>query len=617
MGADATAPATVGAVISSRRASGAGGGRLSRAGHYRLRDTAATTTRGTDVQDRTHRWEPPEFAAPLVGPGGPFELIEEDVLGVPTTVFRNRPPHLRAVLETAVTRMPDAAHFVFDRRDGGELRLSYADSLASVARIGAVLADAGVAPGDRVAIAAANVPAHPLTWWATVTMGAIVTSFNGWWTSAEMAHGLALSEPKVVVADERRLESLREAGLPEDVVVLRTDDLEELLGPPRPDDPPLSSVEMVEDDPVVILFTSGTTGRPKGATLSHRNFVHSPMVATLQGAIGYLADPPPPDAPPRPQPSSLVVSPIFHISGVIALAIAPVVGSRLVFPPVGAWDEVTHLRLTEEHRVASWSGVPTQFWRLLEHPRFDEFDVTSVTNIGGGGATFAPELFKLMERKLPGARVGCGYGMSETMGSGSRLGGVTLQSHPASVGTVEPLCEIQIRDASDQPLPEGEVGQICIKGPAVFLGYWGNPDATADALDARRWYRTGDFGSVVDGVLYLESRMRDLIIRGGENVYPIEIENRLVEHPAVAQACVVGVPHHQLGQEVCAVVVRRDGSDLGVEEVREWVGATLARYKVPAHVVFRPELPYNATGKVLKHQVETDVAEALGDGGAG
>ena len=569
------------------------------------------------MKDRTHRWEPPAFAAPLVGPGGPFELVEEDVLGVPTVVFRNRAPHLRAVLTSGAARMPDAPHFVFDRRGDGDLELSYADSVASVARIGAVLAEAGVTPGDRVAFAAANVPAYPLAWWATVTMGAIVASFNGWWTPAEMAHGLDLSEPKVVIADERRLERLREAGLPDDVVVLSTDDLEALLGPPRADDPPLSDVEMDEDDPVVILFTSGTTGRPKGATLSHRNFVHSPMVAALQGAMGMLAAPPTPDAPPRPQPSTLVVSPIFHISGVLPLAMAPVVGNKLVFPPVGAWDEVTHLRLTAEHRIASWSGVPTQFWRLLEHPRFDEFDLTCVTNLGGGGATFAPELFKLMNRKLPNARVGCGYGMSETMGSGSRLGGVTLETHPASVGNVEPLCEIQIRNPVDQPVPDGEVGQICIKGPAVFLGYWGNREATSDALDDGRWYRTGDYGSIVDGVLQLESRMRDLIIRGGENIYPIEIENRLIEHPDIAEASVVGVAHHQLGQEVAAVVVVRHGADLDADAVRAWVGDSLARYKVPTHVLFRTELPYNATGKVLKHQVEAEVAEALADGGAG
>jgi acyl-CoA synthetase (AMP-forming)/AMP-acid ligase II len=202
--------------------------------------------------------------------------------------------------------------------------------------------------------------------------------------------------------------------------------------------------------------------------------------------------------------------------------------------------------------------------------------------------------------------------MSETMGSGSRLGGVTMDTHPASVGAVEPLCEIQIRDAEDRPLPDGEVGEICIRGACVFLGYWDNAGATADALDDQRWYRTGDYGTFHDGVLQLESRMRDLIIRGGENIYPIEIENRLVEHVAISQACVVGVPHHQLGQEVAAVVVVHEEAEIDVAEVQDWVRAELAGYKVPTHVLFRPELPYNATGKVLKNVVEDDVTTTLG-----
>jgi acyl-CoA synthetase (AMP-forming)/AMP-acid ligase II len=216
-----------------------------------------------------------------------------------------------------------------------------------------------------------------------------------------------------------------------------------------------------------------------------------------------------------------------------------------------------------------------------------------------------------MARKLPGARIGCGYGMSETLGSGSRLGGVTLETHPASVGAVEPLCEIEIRDEDGNVLPDGEVGEICIKGPAVFKGYWDDPAATAKALDERRWYRTGDFGRFTDGVLQLESRMRDLIIRGGENIYPIEIENRLIEHPDIADACVVGVEHRQLGQEVAAVVVLHEGAELDADGVRAWVGQALAGFKVPTHVLFRDVLPYTATGKVVKHEVEQSVNEAL------
>ena len=547
--------------------------------------------------------------APLTDAGGPFAVVEELVLGEPVTVFERRPPNVRTVLVDAAERHPDRDHLVFEDRT-----LSYAATLASVARVAALLERHGVTKGSRVAIAAANHAPYPIAWWATLSLGAVVAGLNGWWTADELAHGIELSAPTVLLADDRRLERLAEVDLDPDVVVLDLASLEPLLGPPREDDPSLPDVAVDEDDPAIILFTSGTTGRPKGATLSHRALVHAPMVGALQAAMGARANElmgvaPDPAGP--PQPSTLLAAPLFHVSGALPLVSSPVAGTRLVFPPVGQWDEVTHLRLTEQHRVGGWTGVPTQFWRLLEHPRFDEFDTSSVIQIGGGGAVFTPDLFRLMAEKLPQARVGAGYGMSETFGSAARLGGLTLETHPASVGTVEPLCEIEIRDPAGNVLDDGEVGEICIRGASVFLGYWGDPEATADSLDEHRWYRTGDYGRVTEGVLQLESRMRDLIIRGGENVYPIEIENRLAEHPAVAEACVVGVPHHQLGQEVAAVVVLHPGAELDVDAVQAWAAETLASYKVPAHVMFRAELPYNATGKVVKRDVEDDVRSAL------
>jgi acyl-CoA synthetase (AMP-forming)/AMP-acid ligase II len=565
------------------------------------------------VPDLTHRWEPIPGTEAIHAEGGPFELATEDVLGVPTLVFKNRFPNLRAQLGSTVERTPDASFLVFPDRD---IDLTFTDVAASAARIAEVFAGHGVGKGDVVAFAAANVPAYPVAWWATVCSGAIVSSLNGWWTPNELAYGIELTGPKVLVADERRMERLKEVGVPDGVVLILDTELEPLLGPPRDGDPDLPDVAIDEDDPAIILFTSGTTGRPKGATISHRQFVQGAQVPAYQGALAAMFMPPAPDAPPRPQPSTLCVSPLFHVSGALPLSMSGATGQKMVFPPQGKWDEITHLQLTQDHHVGAWSAVPTQLWRLLEHPRFDEFDVTSVMTLGGGGATFAPELFKLVARKMPWARMGVGYGMSETLGSGSRLGGVTMESHPASVGTVEPLCQIQIRGADDQPLPDGEVGEICIKGACVFLGYWDNPDATAECLDDERWYRTGDYGRFTDGVLQLESRMRDLIIRGGENIYPIEIENRLIEHPNITHVCVVGVDHHILGQEVAAVVVVREGEEVGEDDVRSWVGAELSSYKVPTHVVFRDELPYNATGKVLKNKVEDDLATTLGTGSA-
>lgn len=554
-------------------------------------------------------WEPPAGVDVLFSPGMPFETAVEPVLGVDCRVFKNRLGNIRELLIVNTERHGDLPNLVFP-----DITLSFDDVRASVARVARWLAEHGVRKGDRVAFAAANVPEYAIGWWATLVSGAIVSSLNGWWTPAELLHGIELSKPTLVLADGPRLARLHEAGLPADLQVHNMADLDSLIGPARDDDPALPDVDIDEDDPAVLLFTSGTTGRPKAACLSHRNFVHFPTAATLAGAIGTVLNPPPAPAEGAPapkQPSSIMVGPLFHVSGVVPLITAHVTGSKLVFPPVGAWKEETHLRLTEEHSVGGWSGVPTQFWRLLEHPDFETYDTSSVSVIGGGGAVYSPELLRLMARKLPQARIGVGYGMSETLGSGSRLGGMTMETHPASVGTVEAMCELQIRDEDDNVVDDGEVGEICVRGAVVFLGYWDNPEASAKALDDRRWYRTGDYGRIVDGVLFLESRMRDMIIRGGENVYPIEIEHRLEEHPDVAEVAVIGVPHHQLGQEVAAVVVRKPGSSLDADQVREWVAAALAKYKVPTHVMFRDELPYNATGKVLKHELEAEITAEL------
>lgn len=552
-------------------------------------------------------WEPPAGVDTLVGPGGPFEIAVEDVLGVPCKVFAVRAPNLREVLVQKTAQHGDLPNLVFP-----DITLSFVDVQASAARVAKWLADHGVRKGDRVAFAAANVAPYAVGWWATLISGAVVSSLNGWWTPAELLHGIELSAPTVVLADGPRLARLAEAGLPDDVQVHDLAELMPLLGPPRADDPPLPDVDIDEDDPAVLLFTSGTTGRPKAATLSHRNFVHFPSAVLLSGAIGAVLAPPasPPTSPPK-QPSSIMVGPLFHVSGVVPLITGHYTGSKLVFPPVGAWSETTHLQLTQEHAVGAWSAVPTQFWRLLEHPDFDSYDTSSVVTVGGGGAVYSPELLRLMARKLPQAKLGVGYGMSETLGSGSRLGGVTMDSHPASVGTVEAMCEIEIRDEDGNVVPDGEVGEINIRGAVVFLGYWDNPEASAKVLDGRRWYATGDYGRMVDGVLFLESRMRDMIIRGGENIYPIEIEHRLEEHPDVAEVAVVGVPHHQLGQEVAAVIVRKPDATVTEQDVRDWVAAALAKYKVPTHVVFRDDLPYNATGKVLKHILEADIVADL------
>jgi len=543
--------------------------------------------------------------AALTGPGALFERAEEVVLGARVEVFVNRPPHLRAVLASSVGQFGDRPYLVFP-----DETVTFAELPARVGAFAAVLADGyGVAKGDRVAFASVNSLPYALAQWATVALGGIIVGLNGWWTGPELAYGVELTAPKVLFGDDARLERLAEVGIDDDdVPMVPFATLVEQVGARAGDDADLPDVAIDEDDPFMILFTSGTTGRPKGATLTHRNLVHMGSAMAFSRTVNMLLSgvTPPPDAPP---PASICATPFFHISGTAPLFMTGArFGSTLIFPPPGRWDPATHLRLTAQHRVSAWSGVPTQFWRMLEHPDFESSDLSSLAMVSSGGAPFPPELMRILNEKIPTAQLSNGYGMSESMGAGTLLSGARYLTHRESVGAPYPTLAVQIRDDDRTVLAEGEVGEIALHGAVIFKGYWNDPEATAAVLDAQRWYHTGDYGRIEDGVLWLESRMRDLILRGGENIYPMEIEHRLIEHPDITDAAVIGVEHRTLGQEVKAFVVPRDGADLTDDDVREWVARSLASFKVPAYVEFRTSLPYTQTGKVMKHELEAQSA---------
>ena len=533
----------------------------------------------------------------LMGPGSRFEVVAEPVLGEPVQVFARRRPNLRALLDATVAAHADQPFLVADDRSW-----TFAEARAAVDAVAGLLVDRyGVGPGDRVAIVAANAPEHALAMWAVVSVGGVIAGLNGWWTGPELRYGIELSGPRLIVGDDRRLARLPDDAVPAGVPIVTLDALVAEARAAAGSGPPLPDVD--EDDPAVILFTSGTTGRPKGATISHRNLLAFGDAAALSAEIGRLLAPPGPAA----QPATILSSPMFHVSGLLGVFMSgPVFGTRLVFPPPGRWDEGTYLDLTAAHRISGWSGVPTQYWRLLRHPDLDRYDLDSVRTIGSGGAPLPPELVRALAERLPQARLSNGYGMSETVGLGTILGGPAVATAPDSVGGAQPGVEVEVRDPLGRVVAEGEVGEIHLRGASVFLGYWDDPGATEAAFAPGRWYRTGDFGRVVGGLLHLDSRARDLILRGGENIYPIEIEHRLVDHPDIDDAAVIGVDHPELGQEVKAFVVARAGSDLTAGEVQRWAATCLAAFKVPAHVELRAALPYTDTGKVLKHLLEAD-----------
>jgi len=538
----------------------------------------------------------PEAVARITGPGSPFELVEEDVRGIRMPVFKNRDRNLRDVLAKSVEH--GAAELAV--WDTGE-RWTFAEHERMVASVAAALAEKhGIGKGSRVAILAANCPEWILAAWGTIVLGGTVVAMNGWWQGDEIEYGLELAEPDLLFADRGRLARVEGKDLDIETVVFE-DDFEAYTGHDRKAQLPDTPID--EDDCAALMFTSGTTGRPKGAMISHRNFIAFLQINFCNGALKFMMNPPGPDQQGLPPLVGINSNPLFHVSGFQSGALmGPATGMKTIWT-TGRFDERKIFQLTLDEGVTRWGGITTQIWRLLEHEDFDPAKFTHIRSVGGGGSAFSPELQRTIREKLPEAAkdFNIGYGLTECGGLCTMALGPLLAEHPDTAGRTLPGNDVAIFDDEGKRLPDGADGNICVRGPNVMLGYWRNEEATRDTFFDDGWLRTGDIGQIRDGLLFLASRKRDMIIRGGENVYPLEIENRIDDHPAVEEVAVVGVDHRTLGQEVKAIVVLRDGHSLDEQELKDFVAETLAYYKVPTYVEFRDEaLPRNATGKVLK-----------------
>jgi acyl-CoA synthetase (AMP-forming)/AMP-acid ligase II len=549
-----------------------------------------------------------ESIARLTAPGAPFEIVEEEVLGERMSVFRTRPRSLREILAGS------AAHGDREYLVHGDRRISFALHLRLVASTAQALRELyGVRPGDRVAILAANCPEWIVAFWATTSLGASLAALNGWWTQDEILFGVENSDPRVLIGDRKRLARVasHDVGVP--VIEIESEFGKLLTHAPQarvPEDP------IAEDDAAVILYTSGTTGRPKGAVNTHRGicgFVQTTMLNGARLMLAASARGAKPEANP-PALAALVTAPLFHMSGLHAGAILMLaVGGKTVWRS-GRFDAEDVLRLIEKERITTWAGLGSMAPLVLNHPRIGDYDLSSLRNLGSGGAPTSPTLLERMKQVSPvGARGrGLGYGLSESVASVSVIGGEELEERPTSVGRVQPTIRVEIRDPEGRALPEGREGELHVRSPYTMLGYWRNEEATRRAIKPGRWLATGDVGRIEDGYLYINSRARDMILRAAENIYPIEIEHRLEAHPGVAEAAVVGVDHPELGQEVKAIVVPKRGAPLDTRELARFVGEKLAAYKVPAHWELRSEpLPRNAAGKILKTVLSGEAPSAL------
>lgn len=528
--------------------------------------------------------------ADLTRPGQPFETATEVVRGEPMTVFANRPRSLRDILTAGAARGEGDCYVFGDGR-----RISYAGMQRQAASVAATLRSRfGIGPGDRVAICAANCPEWIQLFWAVASLNAVLVAMNGWWTGVEMANGLALTEPKLVVMDSKRRARLEtDPGAP---LLVVEDDFASLL---EREDAPLPAMPIAEDDPFILIFTSGTTGRPKAAVLSHRCVIGYLQLQSFLGARGLAMAGRTPGNP----PVRLAPFPLFHVSGLSA-TVSTMMGGGVTVWPLGRFDPEAVIELTRQERVTVWGGATTHMMRLLDSPAVETLDPTQIVQISVGGSATTPALMRRTAARFPHLdnTMSTGYGSTETGGLATWAPNWMLQAAIDCVGPALPTVEVRITDETGTTVADGVEGNVEVRCPIVMLGYWRNDNANQETLLPGLWVRTGDFGRWEDGLLFLASRKRDLIIRGGENVYPFEIENRLDEHPDVLEAAVIGVDDATLGQEVMAVVVVRQGSALDADTLRTFCAETLASYKVPAQVDIRTNpLPRNATGKIMKH----------------
>lgn len=530
--------------------------------------------------------------AGLTAPGGRFELAEDDVLGTRLPVFTHRRRALHEVLHESL-RFADREYVVTADR-----RLTFAEHAAQVASLARVLREEhGVAKGDRVAIAAANSVEWIQTFWATVSIGAVVVGFNAWWSARELEYGVGHAAPSLVVADAKRAALLAGVEVP---VLSVTKDISRFAT--AYGDEPLPSVDVAEDDPAVILYTSGTSGRPKGAVHTHRNLLSVVEYHRLNDALlTTFGDPLDPM-----DRVHLLALPLFHIAGLHNLVVPRLATGSKIALYEGAFEADTVLRMVERERITNWGAVPTMANRLLEHGDVSAYDTSSLTAFSLASAPSSTRFKEQLRKQLPFAKDSLvdSYGLTESCTAIAVATSQDLVEAPGSLGRPVTGVQLEIRDPLGEALPEGEEGEVCVRSAFNMLGYWGDAEATGNAIGEDRWLRTGDIGCLREGRLYLTTRRSDLIIRGGENVYPAEIEGVLSAYPDVLECIVLGAPHPDLGQEVAAVVVTRAGSAVTEEALRAYAAGELAYFKVPTRWRLTTEsLPRNATGKVIRASV--------------
>ena len=547
----------------------------------------------------------------VTGPGQIFELIDGEARGVKMKVFKNAPAHLGQV-------------FAGSRGHGDKTFLVYEDEIITFAQaadridaLASLLVNTyGVKKGDRVAVAMRNFPEWVMSFAAIISVGAINVSMNSWWTEDEMDFALEDSGATVLICDQPRFNIGAASCVKKNIRVLvvraekplptGVDKWEDVvpLGDAHP------GADISPDDDATILYTSGTTGRPKGAVSTHRAIISSIMAFSARNTIFQMSGTKLKDVDGPEIPTSFIlIVPLFHVTGCVPVMLSCfVAGLKLAI--MYKWDPEKALEMIEREQITNFVGVPTQSWDLVNSPAFEKYDTSSLRAVGGGGAPSPTSLVGKVNDKVKNGNPQLGYGMTETNAFGPAITGSDYLSHPTSTGRASWPMVVEVRDENLKPVPTGQSGEIWFFGPMLIRGYWNRPDATAETI-VDGWLRSGDLGRLdADGYVYVEDRVKDMILRAGENVYGAEVESAIYEHPAIHEAAVFGVPHERLGEEVGVAILVNDGMTLTPAELWAFLDEKIAKFKIPTQVVIMTEpLPRNAAGKFLKRELQQHVVK--------
>ena len=545
-----------------------------------------------------------DAVAQLTAPAAPFEVETVKVAGVPLRAFKNAESSLGAFL--AVGRNHDANLFLQYQGEDWTVGEFYkavdqaCDWLVNQAQI---------QKGDPVAIAMRNRPEWLVAFVATVTIGAVAVPLNSWGKAQELIQGLEDSKAKLVFCDSDRLAFIRELNTELPAVVVNESEgpqdtsLSEIRQRPVPSEPLIADVD--RHAPAILMFTSGTSGRPKGALLSHFNCCQALMNVEFIGAGTYMTNMEEMNrqlASPT-LPKTLLAVPLFHISGLLSQALINLRHGRALHM-MYKWSIQEALRIVKEEQITVLMGAPVMLLELLKNQAFSDEHAAHLTNVSAGGAATPELLAELYATKTGTAMSGGGWGMTETMGSGAAFTGRYFTERPSASGFPSPIVEFSFKDENGEEVPSGEPGEIWVRSSAAIQGYFSGGTESDKPIDG--WMGTGDIGYISgEGLLYICGRVKDMIIRGGENIYPSEIEACLLEYPGCEEVAVVGIEHDTWGEEVGAVIKLQGSVVADAHGIKSFCKAVLAGYKVPEHVVFTDEpLARNTLRKLLKTAIK-------------